>query len=227
MPSLINGTSRRNLAIFSIAGAAIAITFAMFALQSTPDRQGVKPAASLVDDVQLSENEITKTFLIGYELALQPETSHKIKVNDFRWAPGIVEVGEVLVSTDEGKKFLEFSGDNFDYAITSSDGTTKYYDIDMYQIDVVPNTPYVKAYWIGEVPQGKEFGRISLSDYPSLRDAVELSSSWVPLENANDAATINDLIRDSNNKTFDVVLDDGTTEAYELRLLQSSQESVN
>jgi len=175
----------------------------------------------------LTENEITKTFLIGYELAIQPEDAHKVHVGDFIWLRNMLENGEAMVGTEEAKRFLEFSAGYFDYAVTMDDGSVKYLDIDIYRVDLIPNTPYVKAYWTEVVPEDENLNTLDSKANPSIERAVEFKSSWVPLEDSDEAAWINNLLKSSNTKYFEIMDEKEGQKTYHLRFIDSSQERVS
>lgn len=209
-----------------VASAFIGAAFLMGAIPSQSLAQQSEIGYTGNDLPILSRNEITKTFLIGYEMVGPSEKMNKVGIDDLPWMNDVIQYGEAIVSVDEGKKFLESSGGIWDYAITMKDGTTVYYNINIYQFDMAPDTPYVKAYWHYSMPEGKESLPSDVKDNPSLTNAIKFSSTWIPVESSADARNVEQLLG-QNTKYIAVQNEEGATEFYELRYISASQERVS
>lgn len=139
----------------------------------------------------------------------------------------MIENGEVLVSANDGKRFIRSAVDSPDFEITLEDGTVVYYNIN-YQDNyyLIPRTPYVKAYGPIEVPEGEQVLDLDAQDIPSLRNALSDYLQWVEVRGVPDDNALKQLIKD-DIKYFKFVEDDGTTVYYQIRYISSTQERIN
>ncbi|WP_148701822.1 hypothetical protein [Candidatus Nitrososphaera evergladensis] len=167
-----------------------------------------------------------KYFLIGYPLAIKMESANKVNIGDYPWLAGIVNSGETIVTPEQAAQFLSGFKDNNFFAIALLDGTTKYYNIDVYNIDLIPGKAYVKAYFMNDF-EGKPSKQISEADVPFLKIAIENMDIWTPLDEPSDASALKTMLDDSKVKNFEVVKNDGKIELYNIRLIDSAQETVS
>lgn len=167
-----------------------------------------------------------KTFIIGYKMVIPSENMNMVSVNDFPWMADMIENGEVLVSANDGKRFIRSAGDSPDFEITMEDGTVVYYNINYSDSFLIPKTPYVKAWGPVEVPEGEQVLDLDAGDIPSLRNAVEDYLRWVEVRGTTDDRALSELI-ENDIKYFKFLEDDGTTVYYQIRYISSSQERIN
>jgi hypothetical protein len=241
---------RRKIVLFSSFGAvAVAFVLAFSLGVKTPmpvtnldaaptsDNQTPIPVVASGTDSQTiaSSKEIPfrgptsdnmKYFLIGYPLAIKMESANKVNIGDYPWLAGIVENGETIVTPEQAAQFYSSFKDNNFFAITLQDGTTKYYNIDVYNIDLIPNKAYVKAYFTNDFG-GNPSKKIREADVPFLKKAIDNMDIWMPLDEPSDATALKTLLEDSKVKNFEVEMNDGKIELYNIRLIDSTQETVS
>jgi hypothetical protein len=219
--------------VLIIAIAAIAAPIAVIVVNNTTSVTSVPPESSRSEFIQdeappyIRDNENTKSFLIGYTLAIEKETANKVGINDYPWLSKIVRNGEVIISNEELREFVSKYNDNPDFAILMEDGTTTYMNINWNQMDLAPNTPYVKAYWINELPGDAVSQRITASEVPALKEAFENKSIWIPLEDPDQVKEVENFLQNMNTRYFEAELDDGTAELYHIRYIDVSQKEIS
>lgn len=217
----------RTIAFVSAGAAATIIIGALFMTGAVYSSPAQSQLGTTIDELPiLSQDEVVKTFLIGYEMVGPTEKMNKVSIEDFPWMADMIQYGEAMVSVEEGNKFLESSAGVYDYAILMKDGSEVFYNINIYQVPMVPNTAYVKAYWLDIPSENKEFVQLDLQDNQSLLTAVTISSTWIPVENIDDAARIKQFI-EGNTKYVSAPDAEGAIEYYELRYIDASQERVS
>lgn len=217
----------KSIAIVSVGAAATIIIGALFMASAVYSSPAQSQLGTTIDELPiLSQDEVVKTFLIGYEMVGPSEKMNNVSIGDFPWMTDMIEYGEAMVSVEEGNKFLESSAGVYDYAIVTKDGSEVYYNINIYQVPMVPNTAYVKAYWHDIPVEDKEFVQSDIKDNQSLVTAVTISSTWIPVENAPDVVKIEQLAK-GDSKFISVPDDEGTLEYYELRYIDALQERVS
>lgn len=183
-------------------------------------------AATEAPSFPATTNDETKFFLIGYPLAIETQDAQKISVNDYPWLRSIIENGETMVSIDDAKQFDSIKGEKGWFAISMDDGTTKYYDIDLYSANLIPNTPYVKAYWTAE-SGNKLFTKVSEAEHPWLKNVIADRNAWVAIENPQDQDALNQFFKDARMKYIEVDDANGEPVLYNLRYIDANQGSVS
>lgn len=172
-----------------------------------------------------------KYFLIGYEYGITVETANKVSIDDHPWLSPMIENGETMVTAEVAKEFFNDFRNNTDFAVQMSDGTTKYYDVDLYNVPFAPNVPYVKAFWVNDIG-GKASEKILLSDFEQagntwLKTAIEQKSTWVPIENPEEAIAMEQFLAGKQVKSFEVEDSDGNTALYNIRYVSAGQTFVS
>jgi hypothetical protein len=219
--------------------SAIAIPLLAFAVGNvTPDTNAASMTSyqttadtSMVDEslppTIVNDDEYTKSFLIAYPLAIPVETANKVSINDHPWLNKLVKNGEAIISSEELKEFVSKYNTSPDFAIVMEDGvTTRYVNINWKQDILVPNMPYVKAYWEGEPPKDVAIERIHIRDIPALREAIEDKSHWIPLDHPSKATAIEQLLENTNIRHYEVTLENGVVEAFHIRYINASHTEI-
>jgi hypothetical protein len=188
-------------------------------------------ASSLIDESMLpvvrDDDEYTKSFLIAYPLAIPIETANKVSINDHPWLSKLVKNGEAIISSEELKNFVSKYRTSPDFAVLMEDGVTiTYLNINWKQDILIPNVPYVKAYWEGELPSGVTSERANIGDIPALREAIEDKSQWIPLDSPDKAEAVERFLKNTSTRHFEVTLQNGVTELYHIRYIDASHTEI-
>lgn len=213
------------LAVAANNGTLVARTTSMPSYDTTPT------TSSLVDEsappIIRSDDEYTTSFLIAYPLAIPIETANQVSINDHPWLSKLVRNGEAIISSEELKEFVSKYNTSPDFAILMEDGvTTKYVNINWTQGILIPNVPYVEAYWEGELPTGVTSERVNISDIPALREAIEDKSHWIPLDNPSKAKAVEQFLKNTDKRHFEVTLQNGVVETYHIRYIDASHAEI-
>ncbi|MGI0014221.1 MAG: hypothetical protein ACREBU_12390, partial [Nitrososphaera sp.] len=133
-----------------------------------------------------------------------------------------------VLTPAEAKQYFEMTKGAGYYEVIMDDGTTRFFDIDLYATSFLPGTAYAKAYWTGDF-EGKPFSKISENDYPIIKKLIEddKRTRWVALDSPEELVELKNIMEDTKVKNFETEKVDGTTELYTIRYIDEEQERVS
>ena len=234
-PSRDQSHGRRNGTVIAIAIAAV-LAVGVFVVMSRPIEAPTfeKPNSDELADTgdssfpDISGDPTSRYMLMSFPLAIDPGNAQKVGISDYTWMADVIQVGEAVLTTEQAKEYDELTLDEGYYEVVMADGTTEFYDIDLYTHSFLPDLAYAKAYWTGDFEVAESM-KISENDYPVLDKltAKENRARWVPLENSAELDELKKILSDTGVKNFEIQKADGTTEFYTIRYIEASQERVN